>query len=148
MNQDMQMRMKLVAKAARSIANAIKAQKIGQMKNKNELSSQENTEPCEDGAFGMDLPEEDFTGQNLEGTKDFLANPQESTNDITQELSEAVDKSGDNQEGDEEGRFMDKGDKGFSFISIKNKGISAPNASMINNAALDRSVPKNNKKKK
>lgn len=144
----MQGRMKLVAKAARAIADAIKYQKIGNMKKRSELSSQENTETNEDGAYGCDLPEDSYTGQNLEGTLDSLADPQASTNDITQELSEAVDKSGEQSSGTEEGRFLDPKDKGFSYIPVKGDKISSPPGDSVTKAAIGQDVPKNNKKKK
>lgn len=148
MASDMEGRMKLVARAARSIADAIKSQKIGSMKKKSELSSQENTETSEDGAYGIDLPEESFTGQNLEGTLDHLANPQASTDDITHELSEAVDKSGEQGPGEEGGRFLDPQDKGFSYIGVSRDRLRAPSGNSVTQAAIGQDVPKNNKKKK
>lgn len=157
MQNDMKNRMQLVAKAARGLAKLLQDRRVGLLKKKDQLSSQENTEPAEDGAFGVDHPEEDYQeGEQCDdmssGVDDELENmttPDESTNDVTEAISEAVDKEGEPTNGEEEGTYLDKKDTGFSFIPVGGHKITSDNPNLVTKAAIGLSrVPKNNKRRR
>lgn len=157
MQNDMKTRMQLVAKAARGIAKLLQDRRVGTLKKKNQLSSQENTETTEDGAFGVDHPEEDYQEGELSdgesgGVDDALenmTNPDESTNDFTEGMSESVDKEGEPSNGEEEGTYLDKNDTGFSFIPVGGHKITSDNPDVVTKTAIGQSkVQKNNKRRR